>query len=553
MSEGACVGQLASPSGQAAGARDDAQRSAAERPVRRALKRFNWPLAAILAVQAGFSLSLVRSNTAYFDEAQHILNGEQEWRNLMHGTPLPTYTEAGARQIYPLIAALANSIGGLTAARILSLCFMLVASLLLYQTGVRLFGRTAALAGVALWAVSEPVLRLAFATWDPLACLLVITSLWLAVRAGVSRHKTTLVALAALALAVAGVTSLPFLIYVPVVMVVVLLVWITQMRVLRAICWALGFMLCSAGLVLVLLTVLHLWSNVELLAAYRPALGQSSFGSANGRALVTRMAWTWDGLIFVAACAAAITGVAFERSRLRWLLLAALALSALPVPLYQIHISSGIGLDKQMSAGTGMAALAAGWLVARLRPESWRPAAAWLAAGALMLYPAFTGLSNARETFRSWPDTSALTAALTPLKGASRPVLISAADGVITQYYLGGNQTHWVGYSTSLPATVREAIPSIRRGAFSAIVLLLPLFRLNSPSMLKYLNTPDALRVQTLNLMRSLPLVSAVANSGHYKLSKIIPYETTDSANEIGAWAIYRPAKGPMGKRGHRR
>ena len=94
------------------------------------------------------------------------------------------YTEAGARQIYPLIGAAANSVGGLHAARIVSLCFMLASSVLLYQIGVRLFGRTAAVAGVALWAVSEPVLRLAFATWDPLACLLTITSLRLAVQAG---------------------------------------------------------------------------------------------------------------------------------------------------------------------------------------------------------------------------------------------------------------------------------------------------------------------------------------------------------------------------------
>ena len=59
---------------------------------------------------------------------------------------------------------------------------MLVAAALLYAIGDRLFGTVAAFSGIALWVVSEPVLRLTFATYDPMACLLMIASVYLAVR-----------------------------------------------------------------------------------------------------------------------------------------------------------------------------------------------------------------------------------------------------------------------------------------------------------------------------------------------------------------------------------
>ena len=72
---------------------------------------------------------------------------------------------SGSPVIYPPLGALADSIGGLAGARILSLVFMLGATVLLYLTVSRLFGRTAAVVAAALWALSEPAIRLAFATY----------------------------------------------------------------------------------------------------------------------------------------------------------------------------------------------------------------------------------------------------------------------------------------------------------------------------------------------------------------------------------------------------
>jgi len=509
MSGGSGVDRLAARPGRAVAASGDAEHSAMEPLWRRAVRHIYWPLAAVLAVQAAFSLSLVWSNSAYGDEAQHILDGQILWSHLLHGTHLPRYHEAGARQIYPLIAAAANSVGGLAAARIVSLCFMLASSVLLYQIGVRLFGRTAALAGVALWAVSEPVLRLAFATWDPLACLLTITSLRLAVQAGHARRKAGLIAVSALALALAGVTALPFLIYIPVVIAVALLAWLEPMGMRLAIWCAALLTAGSAFLVIALMTLLHLWSNVFRMAGYRSVpIG------LNGAAQVFKPAWSWDGLIFVAACAGAVTAVIFERPRVRGILVAALAASALPVPLYEVHIGYAFALDNQISAGTGIAALAAGYLAARLRPTTWRPPAVWLAAGVLMLYPAITGLWYARSAFHSWPDTTRLMAVLKPFAASGRPVLFIGEWRIFPEYYLGGGRRHWPPYGPRL-------LPSIKQGVYSAVVVRLPgLSSVKSPSVAAHLAAPAAVR-------------------DSYKLAAVIVYKSTNPNNAEGAWAVW--------------
>ncbi len=521
--------RLAARPERAVAAGSDSQDSAREPLWRRAVRHVYWPLAVVLAVQAAFSLSLVWSNSAYGDEAQHILDGQLEWSHLLHGTQLPRYSEAGAREIYPLIGAAVNSVGGLHAARIVSLCFMLASSLLLYQIGVRLFGRTAAVAGVALWAVSEPVLRLAFATWDPLACLLIITSLRLAVQARDARRKGLLIAVSALTLALAGVTALPFLIYVPVVIAVALLAWLEPMGARRAIRYTAWLTAGSAVLVIALMTFLHLWSNVSGMAQYHS--GRIGLRSAE---VVFKPVWSWDGVILVAAFTGAVTALIVERPRVRGILVTALAASALPVPLYDVHIGYAFALDKEISAGSGLAALAAGYLVARLRPKRWPRSAVWLAAGVLMLYPAIAGLRYAHSTFRSWPDTTRLVAVLKPFAASSRPVLFSGEWGIAPEYYLGGGQGHWLTYR---PASLASA----QQGGYAAVVVRLPLSLAQAHAITAHFAAhPAALRREALGLMSAAPgLMSALKRPDDYKLAALIVYKTTDPADVAGAWAVW--------------
>ena len=121
-----------------------------------------WPLLAVLAVQAVLSLRLVRADTAFQDEAAYLWAGHLQWAHWLHGTPLPPFPAyfSGAPVIYPPLAAVADSLGGLAAARILSLAFMLGATVLLWAVAGRLFGRRAAFFATALFAVLGPTLHL---------------------------------------------------------------------------------------------------------------------------------------------------------------------------------------------------------------------------------------------------------------------------------------------------------------------------------------------------------------------------------------------------------
>src|SRR6202044_4292460 len=103
----------------------------------------SWLLLAILAVQTLLSLRLIRADTAFQDEAEYLWAGHLEWAHLLHGTPLPQFPAyfSGAPVIYPPLGALADSIGGLTAARVFSLVFMLGATITLWFVFDRLYGR----------------------------------------------------------------------------------------------------------------------------------------------------------------------------------------------------------------------------------------------------------------------------------------------------------------------------------------------------------------------------------------------------------------------------
>jgi hypothetical protein len=121
---------------------------------RRALHRLPWALLAIVAIQAALSLWLVWSNTAFQDEALYLWAGHTEWSHWLHGAPVPAFQAyfSGSPVVYPPLGALADTYGGLAAARLLSLGFMLGATSLLYHVTHRIFGSRSAFFSAALFA-----------------------------------------------------------------------------------------------------------------------------------------------------------------------------------------------------------------------------------------------------------------------------------------------------------------------------------------------------------------------------------------------------------------
>src|SRR6201994_4589405 len=109
--------------------------------IKRPATRVPWPLLAVLTVQAALSASMVRARTAFGDEALYLSAGHLEWSHWWHGTQIPAYPTwfSGAPVIYPPIGAIADRLGGLTAARLLSLVCMLGVTAFVWATAHRLF------------------------------------------------------------------------------------------------------------------------------------------------------------------------------------------------------------------------------------------------------------------------------------------------------------------------------------------------------------------------------------------------------------------------------
>ena len=163
-------------------------------------------LALIMVTQAALTLRM--HNTAFEDEALYLYVGHLEIAHWLHGAALqgdyPSYF-SGAPVLYPVLGALFDSIGGLTAARALSLAEMLAATGLLYTMSRRLFNERVALCAAITFAVAEPTLFLGnLATYDATALCLLAVAAWLVVRTAAFRWPAYLLAAPVAVLAVAA-------------------------------------------------------------------------------------------------------------------------------------------------------------------------------------------------------------------------------------------------------------------------------------------------------------------------------------------------------------
>jgi hypothetical protein len=390
-----------------------------------------WPLLAVLAVQTALSISMVRARTAFGDEALYLNAGHLEWAHWLHGTQIPDYQTwfSGAPVIYPPIGVIADSLGGLTAARLLSLVFMLGVTSLVWCTATRLLrDERAAFFAAALFAVLAPTLHLgSFATYDALALLLL---------ANATKYATALYD--PTVLCVAFLTSWPDA------------GWQVALR--RA-----AFL---AGIAAAVLAVLLALAGPGYLTGIRV----TTTGRVHGivaASLVFAEAWSWTAVVLVPAVGAVVLCAA----RRRWpqsLLLAVLALSALLAPADQARIQTGTSLNKHVDFGAWFAAIAAGYLLSSLLSRR-----LVLAVSLAALLPvASMGMVQARDMI-DWPDVTGLVKVVRPLTAHGGHFLVETTD--VLQYYLPNTSwRQWSNTQISNPEYYRQAIA---RHYFSVIVL----------------------------------------------------------------------------------
>lgn len=211
-------------------AEEVAARRTAERLARRrlgpvakpakAVFRTDWlPLLAVLLIQGALSFRLTDDNTAFVDEGTYIYSGHMEIAHLVHGSPVADYANffSGSPLIYPVVVAVADLIGGLLGTRLLSMVFMLSATLALHLATRRMYGSAAAFFAAALFAALGPTQLLSgYSTFDSMALALLAWAAYFTVRLTTGGGYPSMVA-AAVIMALADWTKYASLLWTPVV------------------------------------------------------------------------------------------------------------------------------------------------------------------------------------------------------------------------------------------------------------------------------------------------------------------------------------------------
>jgi hypothetical protein len=380
----------------------------------------------ILAIQAALSIRLVWSNSAFSDEALYLWSGHWEITHLLHGAAIPRFQTyfSGAPVIYPVIGAIADSWGGLAAARLLSLALMLGATLLLYGATTRLFGSRAGICAAALFAFLGPVQFLgSLATYDAMALFLLALSCWLVILAQDRMSEPLLIA-AGLVLALADATKYATTLWDP---VVILLGALTATR-------GEGFHRSFRALRLAAYTDLAVSAALFRIGgpSYAAGIMFTTFarqpGSASAGGML-RDAAPWIGIVLLLAMRSVVMA---RDSRTQWLC-TTLAVAVLLAPLEQARIHTSTGLEEHVAFGAWFGAIAAGYVLARAIETSkyWK----WRIGVGTAAAVIGTGFLQASAFDARWPDAALAATAMSRLAANTHgPIL--AEDGEVFWYYL---------------------------------------------------------------------------------------------------------------------
>ena len=492
-----------------------------------------WPLLVVLSVQAALSLRLLRSNTAFEDEALYLWSGHLQIAHLVHHAQIPDFRSdfSGAPVIYPPIGALADSVGGLVGARLLSLVFMLISTILLHGVTHRIFSsRASAFFAAALFVGVGSVQFLgAFATYDAMALMLVAFATWLTVRAASCRHTgatLALLAAGAVVLVLANATKYASTIFDPVVIAVATLAaWRVR-----------GYFIgLQAGVAMIAASTILLFAALYIAGpAYAQGIKFSTLNraSASDPALSVLYAGArWIGIVAILCLIGAVVIWRAWRNAPSIALACTLGTAAFLVPFEQARIHTYTSLFKHVGYGAWFAAIAGGYVLATL-PRAIR---AWkgrwtLGAGVIaVIFAAWLGHGMATTQYRDWPNSSALIAALGKYEVPGSRYLVEDYD--VPAYYLR-KQVQWYQWSNTWSFTYTDPgshevlqnesayASAIRHRYFNAIVLA-------------FWDTYPMDQV----------IKKDIARYGGYHLVTIIPFHTKAGSSTYDIWTRLQPTR----------
>jgi hypothetical protein len=402
--------------------------------IKRLRARLPWPLYLVLVLQAALSIRLVWANTAFQDEALYLWAGHMEWAHWLDGTQIPDFATyfSGAPVVYPPVGAMADSIGGLAAARILSLAFMLAATCLLWGMTGRLYGGRAGYFAAAMFAGLAASQYLgAFATYDAMALFLLALAAWLTVRAS-GRWSEPLIIVAALVMALADASKYAAALWDP---IIVALAMLTAehggflRRCLRGV-----RMVLYAGLIVAL--ALRIGGHPYVTGILSTTVSRAAGTSSVIGVLTVSVGWV-GAVAFLAVLGAMVIFFDYRDWPAR-LTGVVLTLAIILAPADQAHIRTIISLFKHVGFGAWFAAAVAGYALASLVeavPPGKAIQALRVGAGAAVA-AGFVGALLATSHYHTWPNAKPFTAALQPILKESTGPVVASEDTYILQYYL---------------------------------------------------------------------------------------------------------------------
>jgi hypothetical protein len=398
-------------------------------------------LLGILAVQAALSLRM--RNTAFEDEALYLTAGHYELAHLLYGVPLPAdYATffSGSPVLYPILGALADTAGGLAAARLVSLAAMLTATGLLYSLTRRLFNERIGLCAAVIFSVTESAIFLGnFATYDaPALCLLAVAA-WIVVRTATVRWPVYLAAAPVAALAVG--TKYAAALFVPtIVAMAALAAWpyLGKRALIRSATLAVAIAALLGG---------ALWlAGSGYLAAITSTTTARQHGSTPV-SLLLKDCLLWGALPFALAVIGSVAYALEARTEPgeriappgrrahRIVLGAVLTGTALLAPLDQMHLHTDVSFQKHIGFGLFFAAPMAGIGLARIiGPHFHRAQFGVVVWGSCLLL----GMVQASHQYADWPNARPLVAELSRYLAPHAHYLVEVSE--VPTYYLMYNR-----------------------------------------------------------------------------------------------------------------
>jgi len=488
------------------------------------------PLIIILTVQAYLSLRLITRNSAFTDEALYLWAGRLEWSHWLHHTPVPPLVSyfSGAPVVYPPIAALASGLGGLAGARILSLCFVLGATVLLHGVTRRILDRQSAAFAAALFAgLGSAEFLGAFATYDAMALLLLATATWLGIRGAACRTVTgrlTLILLLAVALVIANTAKYASALFDPVVLIAVA-------------CFHWRELGRRAGMAAGSLATVGTATGIAIAIAaggkpYLTGIAVTTLSRTPGNWPIFGILFVsagWVGAIAVLAVIGAIAASCAHRSAPYRALVWTLAAAAFLAPAEQARIHVFTSLFKHVAFGGWFAAAMAGYaLTAFIRAvPAVKARGALTVVHAAVALAAVLGSMLAINQFGTWqnvdPALPALTAAL-----RAHPGSLLTDQTAPLNYYLESLEP-WQSVATIRDSTISQ---DVRQQRFTYILLSFagggggcgnadPAVKKTQSQCLHYID---------------LRALYSIISDGGYRLIARIPYRTTSFKSDYMLW-----------------